>query len=442
MDPRAVVWRYEVRGSQDDLRIEADFAAGGADELTVDPDATRFVHDVAYASNEGWVAAQAHAEGWTVPCRATGCRVRYGFSLRRAAEAIDDAQTAIVSGDVVVSPPSTWLLHPGNVPGRLHLHVSLTPPARFTAGMRPARDQAPDTFEASTADLDDASFAVVGPFLADVVRSGTARVDVAISPHGLRMGEADVVAWVQTAVDALAAYFGRFPVDRTLVVVQQVRAGNPTRGVTLGATGPAVLIRAGDGVTAATTRDDWVVTHELIHVAMPTLSGEHVWMSEGIASYVEPIARVRAGTLTPEKLWGDLVEGLPQGLPDKGDEGLDKTHTWGRTYWGGSLFCLLADVTIRERTGNARSFDDFMRAVVATGEDVEAHWDMERLLDVGDRATGTTVLRDLYRTLALAPGTVDLPGLWSRLGVKASGGAVLFDDAAPLASVRRGIAGR
>jgi predicted metalloprotease with PDZ domain len=441
-DPRAVVWRYEVRGNQDELKVEASFAPGGFDQLRVDDDATRFVQDVTYASGQGWVGVQPQAGAWTVPCHAAGCRVRYRFPLRQAAVTLDDSQTAVASGDVVVAPPSTWLLHPGDTVGRVRFHVSLTPPARFAAGTHPSRDGSPDTFEASVDDFDDASFAVVGPFLEGVVRSGTARVDVAISPHGLALRDKDVVAWVQTAVDALARYFGGFPVDRTLVVVQAGRPGSPTRGETLGATGPAVLVRPGDGVTAATTRDDWVVTHELVHVVMPTLSREHIWLSEGIATYVEPVARVRAGTITPEKFWGDLVEGLPQGLPETGDEGLEKTHTWGRTYWGGSLYCLMADVTIRERTANAHSFDDALRAVVATGDHVEEHWGVERFLDVGDRATGTTILHDLYRTLALAPTTVDLPALWSRLGVRASTGTVVFDDAAPLASVRRGIEGR
>ncbi|MGO9836169.1 MAG: hypothetical protein ACLP1X_18365 [Polyangiaceae bacterium] len=150
---------------------------------------------------------------------------------------------------------------------------------------------------------------------------------------------------------------------------------------------------------------------------------------------------MRAGVIAPEKFWGDLVEGLPQGLPQKGDEGLEQTHTWGRTYWGGALFCLVADVAIRERTSGARSLDDVVSAAVSPGADVETQWDIERLIGVGDRATGTTVLRDLYGTMGLAPGSVDLPGLWSRLGVRSSGGAVAFDDAAPLAWVRRGITG-
>ncbi len=259
-----MVWRYEVRGSPEDLQVEANFAPGGPDRLHIDDDTTRFVQDVSYASGGGWVPAQRQAGAWTVPCHAAGCRVRYRLPLRQVAMTLDDSQTAIASGDVVVSPPSTWLLRPGDVPGRLRFHVSLTPPARFIAGAHPAPDGSPDTYEAPIDDFDDASFAVLGPFLQGVVRSGAARVDVAISPQGLALGEKDVVAWVQTAVDALAGYFGRFPVDRTLVVVQAGRPGSATRGETLGATGPAVLVRPGDGVTAATTRDDWVVTRELV----------------------------------------------------------------------------------------------------------------------------------------------------------------------------------
>jgi hypothetical protein len=211
------------------------------------------------------------------------------------------------------------------------------------------------------------------------------------------------------------------------------RPGNPTRGVTLGDGGPAVLVRAGDGVTAATTRDDWVMTHELLHVVMPSLSREHVWLSEGIPSYVEPIVRVRAGTLAPEKLWRISSRGCRRACRRAGDEGLEKTHTWGRTYWGGSLYCLVADVRIREETRNARSLDDVLRAVVASGADVEVHWDVTRLLDVGDAATGTTVLHDVYRDHGAGSRHGRPPGPVVTARREGRADTVTFDDAAPLA---------
>ncbi len=411
---------------------------------------------VEYASATGWQPAVANEGTWAVPCGAAGCRVRYQFALREAALALDDVDTAIASGDVVVAPPSTWLLHP-DAPrgaGRFRFHgapapasaPAPSPPARlpvgFLAGTLPSPDGAADTFEASTEGMDASSFAVFGGFLPATVASGTSRVDVAVAPWGLGPAESDVVACVQSAVDGIAAYLGRFPAPHTLVIVMSGKAG-PNRGETLGDGGPAVLVRIGAGVTAAALREDWVLTHELLHVSLPTVSRQHVWFSEGVPSYVEPIVRARAGILAPEKFGGDLASTwLPQGQPEAGDEGLERTHTWGRTYWGGALFCLIADVTIRERTGNTRSFDDVLRAVSRSGADVETHWELDRWLDEGDRATGTRVLHDLYREMALAPKAVDLAALWSTLGVRADGGRVTFDDRAPLAALRRSISER
>lgn len=57
----------------------------------------------------------------------------------------------------------------------------------------------------------------------------------------------------------------------------------------------------------------------------------------------------------------------PFGRPEAGDRGLDRTPTWGRTYWGGAFFCFVADVQIREATHGAKSLDDALRAIVAAG---------------------------------------------------------------------------
>jgi hypothetical protein len=451
--PPALAWQYDVRGigtGVDELAVDALFAPGGSDEMGVDDDAAPFVRDVAYAAGGSWTPAVARGPVWTVPCASRGCRVRYRFALREAARTLDDPEVAIAAGDAVVAPPSTWLLHPApdaaDAPARrrLRFEVQVATPLRFVAGMRPApngKAGEADAFEADTADLEGSSFAVFGRFGLETISSDRARVDVAIARSALALSDAEVVAWVRSAVDGIAAYYGRFPVDRALVVVQSGRPGSPTRGATLGDGGPAVLVRAGSKVTGATTRDDWVVTHELLHVSLPSLSREHEWLGEGVATYVEPIVRARAGLVTAEKFWGDLVEGLPQGLPESGDQGLERTHTWGRTYWGGALFCLMADLAIRERTSNQRSFDDALRGIVATGADVEAHWTIERFIEVGDRATGTGALGDLYRQMALAPGTVDLRSVWTRLGVRAERDRILFDDNAPLAAVRRAITG-
>jgi predicted metalloprotease with PDZ domain len=203
-----------------------------------------------------------------------------------------------------------------------------------------------------------------------------------------------------------------------------------------------VLVQASDLVTAESTRDDWVVTHELLHANFPDVGPDHAWLSEGLATYVEPIARARVGLLSEAEVWRGLIDGLPQGLPQAGDQGLEHTRTWGRTYWGGALFCLLADLTLRERTGNQHSLDDVLLAIGKAGASDEDHWPLSQVLDAAERATGTEVVRELYERLAQKPGTVDLRALFARLGVRAEGASVAFDERAPLATIRHSITAR
>jgi hypothetical protein len=110
------------------------------------------------------------------------------------------------------------------------------------------------------------------------------------------------------------------------------------------------------------------MTHELVHMAIASLADEHHWLEEGLATYVEPIARAQDGQLPAAKVWESMVSGMAEGEPQRGDHGLDKTHSWGRTYWGGAMFCLVADIEIRRATANREGLQDALRAIVAEGE--------------------------------------------------------------------------
>ena len=103
------------------------------------------------------------------------------------------------------------------------------------------------------------------------------------------------------------------------------------------------------------------------------------------------------------------------------------------------MFCLLADVELREKTGNQHSLDDVLLAIGKTGASDEDYWPIERVLEVAERATSTRVLYELFERFAKQPGTVDLAQLFARLGVRAQGHSVVFDERAPLAGLRRSI---
>jgi hypothetical protein len=248
---------------------------------------------------------------------------------------------------------------------------------------------------------------------------------------------------VVRAAQAVSLYYGHFPVASAHIVISISPGG---RGVLQGTTWgnrdgfPAVTkLRIGQNTTQPELDSDWIATHELVHMALASLPDSQHWLEEGIATYVEPIARVQAGQLTTQRIWGDMMAGMAHGEPDPGDLGLDRTHTWGRTYWGGALFCLVADVEIRKRTGNQRGLQDALRGIVDAGGTIDKDWPIERVLKVGDRATGTNVLQDLYAKWGKAPVEVDLESLWDQLGISRTDGKVSFVDDAPFASIRTAI---
>jgi hypothetical protein len=264
-------------------------------------------------------------------------------------------------------------------------------------------------------------------------------IDVNFAPGTLKTPLAAVHHWIATSACAVTTYYGRFPVKHLDLLIVPVEG---QRGVLTGRTqsyrGASTKVLVGQVATEEDLRRDWVMTHEMVHLAFPSVAEEHHWIEEGIATYVEPIARVEAGNLEPRSVWHDLMEGLPKGLPQAGDKGLDYTHTWGRTYWGGALFCTLADVEIRQRTNNRRGLQDALRAILAAGGSMEVSWPLERALMVGDKSTGVPVLTELYQQMKASAVQYNLAGLWNKLGLEAPG-EVSFNDQAPLAAVRRAI---
>src|SRR5258708_5474985 len=97
-------------------------------------------------------------------------------------------------------------------------------------------------------------------------------------------------------------------------------------GMTFADRGGRITIRVGADTSPSELASDWMLTHEMVHLAFPSVDEKHHWIEEGIATYVEPIARIRAGHLAADQMWLDLVRDMPHGLPQVGDRGLDHTH--------------------------------------------------------------------------------------------------------------------
>jgi hypothetical protein len=252
-------------------------------------------------------------------------------------------------------------------------------------------------------------------------------------------GAAQIVEWVRRSADIVSAYYGRFPVARlTVRLVPQDGAG-VHGGKTFANPNAYIRVQLGREVTPEQLLADWVLVHEMTHLALPDTGDAHAWLSEGVATYVEGIARVQAGNRSEVDVWAEEMRAMPRGLPEPGDRGLDHTQTWGRTYWGGAMFCLLADVEIRRRTGLRLGLQHALRAILRESGGLATDWPIERVLRTGDAAVGTKTLEDLYAQMKDTPTTPDLMALWRELGVVPEGNSVRLIEDAPLAPVRRAI---
>jgi hypothetical protein len=286
-----------------------------------------------------------------------------------------------------------------------------------------------------------ASLAPSGPAAAagnELTVAGSA-LHVDFDPQAFTAGGGVLLEWVRRSGGIVAGYYGAFPV-RSLTLRVVPESGDGVRGGKTFANPDAFIrVQVGREVRDAQLNADWVLVHEMTHLALPDTGEEHAWLSEGLATYVEGVARVQAGNRSETDVWAEELRQMPRGLPLPGDGGLDHTHTWARTYWGGAMFCLLADVDIRRRTQLRFGLQDALRAVLRASGGLSADWPIERVLRTGDAAVGTRTLEDLYAQMKDTPVTPDLMALWRQLGVVPEATGVRLNNDAPLAAVRRAI---
>jgi hypothetical protein len=248
--------------------------------------------------------------------------------------------------------------------------------------------------------------------------------------------------WIERSARIVAAYYARFPAPLVELRIQPAPGSGVHGGRTTNDSGLVIQVSVGREVTADELAADWVLVHEMVHLALPELGRRHNWLAEGLAVYVEGIARAQFGNRDVSDVWAEYRHSMPLGLPHAGEGGMDQTPTWARTYWGGALYCLQTDVRLREQTGNRVGLQTALRAILKETGGYRAERDIDDVLRIGDAATGTHVMEDLYRQIKTTALSPDLDLLWTRLGIPMDPKSQPFDDHAPLAAIRIAVTAR
>jgi hypothetical protein len=242
--------------------------------------------------------------------------------------------------------------------------------------------------------------------------------------------------WIDRSAHIVADYYGRFPAPLLVIRLQGMDGSGVGGGRTTNDSGLMIQMRVGREAKADTLASDWVLVHEMVHLALPEVGRRHGWLAEGLATYVEGVARAQYGNRDIADVWAEDRHSMPMGLPRAGEGGMDETPTWGRTYWGGALYCLQSDVAIREQTANRVGLQTALRAILKETGGYAFDADIAEVLRIGDTATGTHVMYGLYQQIRASAQTPNLDVLWTLLGVPNDPKTQPFDDRAPLAAIR------
>jgi hypothetical protein len=446
-------WMYEVDAPMEGsrvVRVEVTFDNARTERIAIARESAPFVRDMQVKTASGYRTVEHRGAQWYEPACVRHCTVRYRIDLGEVAQACgDEVDCARRVGDSTLSPALAWLVHPSpktDVPVSVRVR---TPNAlQFLSGMH-AIDDSGQSFAFRSYDLDEGSFTAFGPMRhlrVDVpARAGqtSARVDVAlVGKAKYAMSDDNIREWVSDASQVVIPLFGKFPVDRTtLFVVPAKGEDDVVFGKVLSLAGASVVLVVGDRMNESARHQDWVLVHELFHLGFPTFRGEGRWLGEGLATYYEPILRARAGWATEPEVFHQFARNMPRGVAARGSSsGLAHREDLDSIYWGGALFCLAADVRIREETRGQHSLDDVVRAALARGGDATKVWTVAEVVALGDQVTGTTILSEMYNRYAARGERIDVEGLFASLGVERDGTSDL-EDRRPLAWVRRQIVG-
>ena len=110
---------------------------------------------------------------------------------------------------------------------------------------------------------------------------GGAKLDVAFAPGAFVLPKEKMLAWVERSATAVSVYYGRFPVPEARILIVPVPGKGVRRGTAFGYRGPAVRLAVGTESSEADLQDDWKAVHEMIHLALPDVTQDHLWLAEG-----------------------------------------------------------------------------------------------------------------------------------------------------------------
>ncbi|MBL4622497.1 MAG: hypothetical protein JKY89_08870 [Immundisolibacteraceae bacterium] len=284
------------------------------------------------------------------------------------------------------------------------------------------------------------------------VADGQLSVTAQASPSTDSIQQQKIISWLTSAADSIATIYGRFPVKHVAVnVIPMVRSGGEKGPVSFGmverdpATRVKFFIDPDQPLQSFIT--DWTAVHEFAHLMLPYINREAAWLSEGIATYYQYVARVRANVISESQAFAGLIAGFERGRQNT--DGLTSLRqdsltmrqqkNYMRVYWSGVVFAMTVDMQLRQGSNNQQSLDsallDFHHCCLPT----QGPWSAVKFLSRLDQLTETALFSQNYHYYADRQDFPSVTHILENLGISTDSGIICIDDQAPLAYVRQAI---
>src|SRR6478672_3939453 len=117
-----------------------------------------------------------------------------------------------------------------------------------------------------------------------VLKVTGATIDVTLPDGQMKLSRRDLLNWVQMSASTVANYYGHFPVSHLTLRIRSSNGSGIRHGVTYAKDGGLILISVGSTADVAATKEDWVLVHEMIHLAFPNMEDDQHWIEEGIST--------------------------------------------------------------------------------------------------------------------------------------------------------------
>lgn len=428
------------------LSVEARFASTVERVQAQSRDAGRFLIDVRDCEDHRRIRMRNRR--MLLPEGGIRC-LNYTVDLKKAARHNKNYRS-LHSGNIVVSP-SLWLWRP-EITGRSEIEAQFRLPedVRVCVPWQEIETE-PDRYRISRSPESANAEAVFGRFHFEKIEVPGATLRVCLLRNGRDYDTNAVFDWVRASATDVSLAYGRFPNPSPQIVVIPVTTTQSGSAVPYG----RVIRNGGELVQFFINPNrpkdefmaDWTATHEFSHLLLPYISRKHKWISEGFAQYYQNVLLARSGEYDQQYAWQKLYDGFERGRKSRPELSPNEATKNGirsalmKVYWSGAAIALMADVTLRERSGGEESLDSVLGDLQQCCLPADKVWTGPDLFRTLDSFIDEPVFMPLYKRYADTAGFPDTTRLLLRLGVTVSGNTLRLDKNAELSDIRLAITG-